>query len=141
MKIYQKGDYALRRLLPAEWAVYKAARLEALKTDPQVFGSNFDREFALDDEEWRSRLKDPARAFWGLFYNGEIVGMTGAVPYQEDPRKAVLIATFIRPDHRGQKLSDLFYAARLDWARGLFSHMPKANSGPTGSKPISCFMN
>ncbi|ULT23201.1 hypothetical protein KUH03_28880 [Sphingobacterium sp. E70] len=40
----KKENYVLQRLAPAQWEDYKKVRLEALHTDPGVFGSNYQRE-------------------------------------------------------------------------------------------------
>ncbi|KAF2671613.1 hypothetical protein BT63DRAFT_422156 [Microthyrium microscopicum] len=37
----------------------KAIRLEALKTDPDAFGSTYEREVAFTDEQWAERLTNP----------------------------------------------------------------------------------
>ena len=41
-----KDKYRLRRLLPSQWEDYKLIRLEALKTNPEMFGSNYAKEVA-----------------------------------------------------------------------------------------------
>jgi len=115
--MYTQGNYSLRRFLPADWALYKAIRLEALQADPQVFGSNFDKEFEYPDQQWRDILENPARAFFGLFEGRELIGCTGIATLKENERQAILVASYIRREHRGKKLSRLFYQARLDWAK------------------------
>ena len=37
----------------------KMLRLESLKTNPEAFGSTYEREIALEDDHWRNRLKFP----------------------------------------------------------------------------------
>lgn len=54
---------------------------------------------------------------FGLFHDNDLVGMTGIVCHKDDPEKAALIASYIRPEHRGKGLSSLLYEARLDWAK------------------------
>lgn len=117
MSIYTSNNYSLRRLLPVEWALYKKLRLMALQTEPAVFGSNFDKEFAYTDADWQQTLTNPARVFFALFHGDAAVGVTGAILKCDEETTAALIASFILPEHRGKGLSELFYRARLDWAR------------------------
>lgn len=42
-----KDMYRLQRLLPSQWEEYKSIRLEALKTNPEMFGSNYAKEVAV----------------------------------------------------------------------------------------------
>jgi len=47
------------RKLPAErWKEHKALRLEALKREPSAFGSSFEEEKRLTEEEWRRRMQN-----------------------------------------------------------------------------------
>ena len=109
--------YSLRLLKPAEWRGYKSIRLEALATDPGMYGSNLLKESAFPDEQWQQRLAQSGGAYWGLFYGKELVGLTGIFSDPEHREDAKFIASFIRPLHRGKGLSALFYTARIDWAR------------------------
>lgn len=117
MKIYTKGSYSLRRLLPIEWAVYKKIRIDAVQRDPHVFGAHFDAEFDYTDDQWQSFLEDPFHVYFGLFYEDDIVGVTGISIDPKDDRHAILTSSFINLHHRGKGLAMLFYEARLDWAR------------------------
>ena len=114
---YTQADYSLRRLLPVDWRSFKRIRLEALATDPSVYGSNLVKESGFPDEQWQQRLAQPGSAYWGLFQTEELVGLTGIYSDPELPEEAKLIASFIRPVHRGKGLSALFYTARVDWAK------------------------
>ncbi len=114
---YSKSGYSLRRLWPADWRSYKSIRLDALATNPGVYGSNLLRESGFPDEQWQQRLAQSGGAFWGLFFEKELVGLTGVFNDPEHPEEAKFIASFIRPLHRGKGLSALFYAARIDWAK------------------------
>ena len=117
MKSYFKDQYSLSRFSSDQWKAYKAIRLEALQTNPEMFGSNFAKESQYSEQEWRAPLQSDQRAMFALYDGEEIIGVTGIVLKKEDDSKAVLIASFIKPEYRGQGLSKLFYQARIDWAR------------------------
>ncbi|MCW3465970.1 GNAT family N-acetyltransferase [Chitinophaga nivalis] len=117
MKNNIRDNYTLRRLLPAQWEAYKSIRLEALQTNPDMFGSNYKKEATYTPDEWISFLQNDRRAQFALYYNESLVGLTGVTLDKAAATNAVLFASFIQPAHRGNGLSTLFYEARIDWAR------------------------
>lgn len=111
-----KDNYTLRRLLPVEWKEYKSIRLEALQTNPDMFGSNYLKEAAYSQNEWVALLENDARAIFALYDNDLLIGLTGVALKKEDTTTAILFASFIKKQYRGKGLSELFYQARIDWA-------------------------
>jgi GNAT superfamily N-acetyltransferase len=112
-----KDNYTLRRLLPSQWEDYKSIRLEALKTNPELFGSNYAKEAAYSHEDWQSLLENDARAMFALYHAKSLIGLSGVTLKKDDATTAVLFASFIKLPHRGNGLSKLFYQARIEWAR------------------------
>lgn len=110
--------YLLKRILPTDWEDYKTIRLEALHTNPDKFGSSYQKEVAYSDETWRTLLENESSAIFGLYYQGVLVGLTGVALYNGDHSKAILFSSFVKEEHRGKGLSKLFYAERIAWARG-----------------------
>ncbi|WP_418359559.1 GNAT family N-acetyltransferase [Sphingobacterium detergens] len=104
----KKENYVLRRLAPAQWQDYKKIRLEALHTDPGVFGSNYQREAAYSQQDWVALLENQNCAIFGLYDHEAIVGLTGVVVDRDDASNAILIASFVREPHRGKGLSRLY---------------------------------
>ena len=47
----------IRRLNEDDWLAFSQIRLTALKTDPRVFGSNYERESKFSEADWRDRLE------------------------------------------------------------------------------------
>src|SRR5690349_664143 len=99
MSVYTRSGYTLRRLGPGEWPMYKAIRLEALATDPSVFGNSIEIESTYPDEHWQHRLQAPDKAIWGLFFGEILVGLTGIFIHDSEPSEARLTHSFIRPAH------------------------------------------
>ncbi|MFD2555535.1 GNAT family N-acetyltransferase [Sphingobacterium tabacisoli] len=110
-------SYSLKRMLPSDWEDYKAIRLEALYTDPDKFGSNYQKEAAYSDSDWYSLLENKNRAIFGLYCQGILVGLTGVALYNGDYSKALLFSSFMKEEHRGKGLSKLFYEERIAWAK------------------------
>lgn len=117
MKNNSKDNYSLRRLLPSKWEDYKSIRLEALQTNPAMFGSNYQKEAAYTQQDWVAFLENDARAIFALYDMGSLIGLTAVTLKKDDPSTAVLFASFIKSAYRGQGLSRLFYQARIDWAK------------------------
>jgi predicted GNAT family acetyltransferase len=47
---------AVKKLEEDRWMVYRDLRLEALKKEPIAFGSSYDEEKNISEEEWRERI-------------------------------------------------------------------------------------
>lgn len=57
----------IRRLKETEWEAFRAIRIEALRTAPEVFGTTLEQEADQAERFWRDRLADPLNAvFCGL---------------------------------------------------------------------------
>ena len=112
------NGYSLYQFGKQDWMSLKSIRLEALKEEPSVFGSSFEKESLLSDSSWQERLSTRNKAFFGLFPDtGECIGLTGIIREAGRGNSVVLIASYIRKAHRGRGLSKLFYDARIDWAK------------------------
>lgn len=117
MEHIAKDNYTLQRLLPPQWEDYKSIRLEALHTNPEMFGSNYAKEVAYSQNDWLSFLENESRAMFALYHGKSLIGLSGVTLKKDDATIAVLFASFIKSAHRGKGLSKLFYKARIDWAR------------------------
>ena len=82
-----------------------------------MFASNLAKEEAYPDTRWVESLAKEEMAFFGLYLGEEIVGLTGIILNSHVPGEAVMIASYIREEHRGKGLSDLLDRVRIDWAR------------------------
>ncbi len=60
--------YSIRQFTMAEVEAYKRIRLEALATEPGMFGNSYAMEAALPQEDWINRISLHRQcAFWPLF--------------------------------------------------------------------------
>lgn len=46
----------IKRVTAKEWQVYREIRLEALQKSPEAFGSNYDDNLLIPDDEWQKRV-------------------------------------------------------------------------------------
>jgi GNAT superfamily N-acetyltransferase len=109
--------YSIRAFLPEETGAYKTIRLEALLTEPGMFGSNYAREAAFTEEQWLARIINPDAACLGLYCNDELIGITGIMLDKEQQGTAQLTQSYIRKPFRGKGLSGILFETRLEWAR------------------------
>jgi ribosomal protein S18 acetylase RimI-like enzyme len=94
------GDLTIRRLAPDEFALFKAVRLEGLKSDPDAFASSHAQWAELSDNEWRQRLTEPV-----------VVACMDALPIgmmalrlnrpEKMTHRAALSGVYVRAEFRG----------------------------------------
>ena len=112
-------NITLRALTASEWIDVRDLRLHALKTEPGVFRSSFDKEAFEPPERWQETIQGDDHQLFGLFDEAQLIGITAVFTSRDDPtgQTALLAYTFIQPQYRGLGLSRLFYKARLDWIK------------------------
>ena len=107
----------LRRLAPADAALYRDIRLEALRTASEAFGSTFEAESAQPESWFADRLGNST--VLGAFRDGELVGMAGFAVQQGPKRahKGLLWGMYVRPAVQGAGIGRRLVAAILELAR------------------------
>jgi RimJ/RimL family protein N-acetyltransferase len=110
---------SIRQLTADDWREFSQVRLKALKTDPLVFGSNYEKESQFTEADWRERLQANDSAVFMLFAEETPIGMTGVSVDRDDPtgKTAIFWGSWLESHFRGKGLSELMYKARLDWAK------------------------
>jgi RimJ/RimL family protein N-acetyltransferase len=108
----------IRRLETSDAALYRDIRLEALKQNPEAFGSTFEKENA-QPLSWFEAAIGRSDIF-GAFLDGTLAGIAGYVA-QESPKqahKALLWGMYVRSAGRKSGLGKKLVAAVLSHARG-----------------------
>jgi len=108
----------IRRLGPSDAALYREIRLEALKRNPEAFGSTFESENA-QPLSWFEAVVVRADIF-GAFLDGALVGIAGYAVQEgsKQAHKALLWGMYVRAAGRNLGLGERLVAAVLDHARG-----------------------
>ena len=98
----------IRRLEASDAALYRDIRLEALKKNPEAFGSTFERENA-QPLSWFEAVLD-----------GALVGIAGYAAQEgsKQAHKGLLWGMYVRTAGRNASLGKRLVAAVLDHARG-----------------------
>ena len=111
--------FYIQRWSVDDWQAFKAIRLEALQSKPDVFGSSYANESVQNDDFWKGRLATPDDgAVFGLYEGKDVIGLTGVFRHRSSPENtAIFCMSFIREAYRRQGLSKLLYSARIEWAK------------------------
>jgi ribosomal protein S18 acetylase RimI-like enzyme len=116
-KVTKHSDLQIRRLETADAALYREIRLEALKQNPEAFGSTFERESDKPPSWFEAAVSQ--RDIFGAFLQGTLAGIAGYAA-QESPKhahKGVLWGMYVRPAARNSGLGKRLVEAVLDHAR------------------------
>jgi RimJ/RimL family protein N-acetyltransferase len=111
------GGPQIRRLEPADAALYREIRLEALQRSPETFGSTFERENAQPLSWFEAAIS--RAAIFGGFLDGQLMGIAGfgAQEGTKHAHKGLLWAMYVRSAARKSGLGKILVAAVLDHAR------------------------
>ena len=106
---------AVAELPEDRWQDYKDLRLEALQREPTAFGSSYEEERDLPEEEWRRRI---GTVLFGI-EDGNPVGL---ISYSVSNRLktkhiAHIYSVYVRPSARRKGTGGLLLASALDKIR------------------------
>lgn len=109
----------IRRLTEDDWLEFSQVRLKALQTDPQVFGSNYEKESQMPETEWRGLLQAKDNAIFLIYEDETPIGMTCVSVDRNDAtgKTALLWGSWLAPHVRAKGLSELMYQTRINWAK------------------------
>jgi RimJ/RimL family protein N-acetyltransferase len=111
------AEIHIRRLTPADAALYRSIRLEGLNSNPEAFGSTFEAEFGKPLAWFFDRLSNTQ--VFGAFRGSDILGVAGfAVRDTEKERhKGLLWGMYVRPSARGAGVACRLVEAVIESAR------------------------
>jgi ribosomal protein S18 acetylase RimI-like enzyme len=111
------ADIQVRRLMPADAALYREIRLAGLKSDPEAFGSTFETEHAQPLDSFAERLDNSA--VFGAFDGADLLGIAGFVVRRgaKESHKGLLWGMYVRPAARRTGVGRRLVEAVIDFAR------------------------
>ena len=107
--------FTVRRAVPGDESIVRAARLAAMADAPDAFGSTYERELARTPADWRRWLATGATFI--LTDADRAAGIVAALPDPSDPAIVTLMSMWVDPACRGGGAADALVAAVLSWAR------------------------
>ena len=95
----------IKKLPEDRWVDYRDLRLVSLKNEPIAFGSAYEEETILPDEEWIKRTKNTLFAL----INDKPVGMITCISNNRLKTKHVanIYGFYVRREYRGQGIGEI----------------------------------
>ena len=113
-------------LEPADWRVFKAIRLEALRLEPRAFGSTYEFEAKQTAVFFRQRLtNNTVFALWEPSQAGDLSGRSGSprgvlclgpLRGPQEQHKAFIWGMYVQADVRGRGFASELLQTALDVA-------------------------
>ena len=114
-------DVVVRRIRADEGTSLRDVRLRALRTDPAAFGSTWEREADLTDDEWADRALGSARgderATFVAEVDGRLMGLVGGYRAEPGASTVHVISMWTDPDVRGAGIGRALIEAVIAHAR------------------------
>jgi ribosomal protein S18 acetylase RimI-like enzyme len=90
----------VKKLPPDRWKEFRELRLEALQNDPLAFGSSYEEEKNLTEDEWKRRIKNTLLAL----ANDTLVGMIVYIIDNKIKTKHIanIFGVYVKKEYRGQ---------------------------------------
>jgi RimJ/RimL family protein N-acetyltransferase len=112
-----KSAAQIRRLMPADAALYREIRLEALQQAPEAFGSSFEQECSHSLAQFEEILEKSD--VFGAFRGADLLGMAGyrTQAGAKKAHKGYLWGMYVRAAARGTGVAKPLVEAVLDHAR------------------------
>jgi len=111
------ADIQIRRVMPADAALYREIRLAGLRDSPEAFGSTFGRENAQPLLWFCDRLH--TSQVFGAFRSTALLGIAGFVirEGEKERHKGFLWGMYVRPDARKAGVGQQLVEAVIEHAR------------------------
>lgn len=113
----------VRQVVPAEWALYRDLRLQALRDAPDAFGSTYEAEAQRSDELWSARVAaafDSGRDRVFFARNGAAVcGLVWCKVSATEATVAEVFQMWVEPASRGSGAGRALLAAAVAWAQSV----------------------
>ena len=107
----------IRRLTPADAALFRDIRLDALRCNPEAFGSTFESESAQPLTWFANRLAGSET--FAAFHDADVVGLAALLigEGQKEAHKSYLRSMFVRPEARKSGVGRRLIETIIDFAR------------------------
>ncbi|MGD0214966.1 MAG: GNAT family N-acetyltransferase [Terriglobales bacterium] len=113
----ESAQIQIRRLMPADAALFRDIRLEGLRLNPEAFGSTFEAENARPVAFFAERLS--GSKVYGAFQGSELVGIAALLigQGQKEAHKGRLVGMYVRPASRKSGVGQRLVEAIIEVAR------------------------
>lgn len=105
---------SVHRVSPADWPMYRDARLASLRDAQEAFGATIERALTFQEVDWRFGVSEPT---WIAVMDSKAVGMIRLT--SDGAGRAHLSSMWVAPELRGQRVGERLIDALEQEARGL----------------------
>jgi ribosomal protein S18 acetylase RimI-like enzyme len=111
---------SIRRIRPGDGPAFRDLRLRALRTDPDAFGSSYEREMNRPVDAWERRAAYGSNGYEQCLFvaesGGVFVGMAGAFTSSDEPPVRQLFGMWVAPEARSAGIGARLLEAVLAWS-------------------------
>lgn len=104
----------VKRISEDDWRDLRLLRLSALADSPASFGSKLEEEQGFAESDWREWTT--SAAVFIASQDGVPVGMVAALSGEASEERR-LVALWVQPDHRGERIASDLVSHVAAWAR------------------------
>ena len=139
------GTVTIRSATEEDATAYRDLRLEALRSHPEAFSSDYAANLAKPMTFWTERLRsnsaDGAVMIHFAVHDQQLIGMCG-IARADSPKtqhSATIVGMYVRPDWRGFRIGETLVTACVDWARTHGVKVVKLAVVTTNAPAIRCY--
>jgi len=102
-----KEEIIIKKVAVKNWEKFKEIRLEALKNNPEAFGSSYEEEVQRSDERWRISLANKNKTVF-LALDRKIPIAIATISYESMIKMnhlANIYSVYVKPEYRGRAIS------------------------------------
>ena len=127
-----KNEIIFRKAQDSDWKKYKDIRLAALLYSPDAFGSSYEKESKLTDDDWKNFLKKGSN-FYFAFDKGQPVGLIGYFTKSDQPDSRYIFSMWVHFEYRNKSIGQILVenvilAATQEDAHSLITGYASSNS-------------
>ena len=115
------GSLEIRRITEPDWPILRTIRLDALRIDPDAFGSTYDDQAAYPEQRWQAMAAEAASGSDHCvligFRDGEPAGMVRTVRDGRRPSVFGVYSVWVAPGERRRGVGGALLDAIEDWVR------------------------
>jgi len=102
----------VKQLPPDRWKDYRSLRLEALRSDPLAFGSSYEEEEGLAEDEWKRRINN---ALFALSKDKPVGMIVYVVNHKiKTQHFANIFGTYVKKEYRGKGIGKKLIESAID---------------------------
>lgn len=140
-----KGPITIRPAVPADAALLRELRLEALANYPEAFAADYAITAAQSIEFWAERIIDNVVGDKGVIClataEGQLVGMTGLLRghWPKIRHSGAIWGVYVKPEWRGLHVAEALLDECIAWARAHGVEIVKLAAITTNTAAIRCY--